>query len=591
MTDQEKADLELSLALIDQAASSEQVTAANVDLKDATHIEVDASLNLTDSKERVTDQMNDLEYSLSEQNRAEKRYLNVLDRRLEIEKKIGLVDYSQIDKDLHRKITEELQARLKAEQEKNKQKEKEDEEEEETDQKRIKSDAEYLKEAEKFHKKRVSMFKKISDAQKNYMQNSSSFTGRLAVGALGKGTSELTSLIDTLTDQVPGMKTAKAAGGFIRDQWRGAREEKRQKDIQRTAGFLKAKDVSADNGEKLKQKDRDKDQKKGTEGILETAGILGKIFGFLKKMSEMMMLMGIFKGIFSLMGGAIAGLGGIISTAFSAALGKLGIPGLIAGLTSVLSGIAGALGLKDIFKTKPTTQPDSKKTTADPKKSPDELEKEKNKKDKPKAEERKPNEKPTKEKPKTETKPSKPSKPGGTSFMKGLAGGALRLVNVAGMTVLAVEGFDALETAAMQSDMSKEQADEVNANRAEAKETYVDSTGHNRELYDKKGNIQFYHNLENDPKKAEENRRRYEFAMDQQGKEYNEEEMKQMIKAVDDQQRAELNKWSGFIQANSGLSASINNTTYNNQTTTKQLTMSPNERTSRNVDSRGGVTR
>ncbi|AIA64964.1 hypothetical protein AVV44_gp165 [Cronobacter phage S13] len=610
MTDQEKADLELSIALIDQAVSSDSVTAANKDLKEAVNIEVDASLDLSSSKvdakkavdsetnvtNKSVDIIDDLNYSRSEQARAEKRYLNVLDRRLDIESKIGLTDYSKIDKELHRKLSEEIAKRIKAEQERNEKQKENDEEQEQEDKKQRKSDADYRREAEAMHKKRQSVFKRISDGHKNYMENSSSFTGRLAAGSLGKGTSELISLIDNVTDQIPGMKVAKSVGGFVRDQWRGSRENKRQNRIEKTAGFLKAKDVGEES-EKAKQKDRDKDQKKGTEGILQTAGILGKIFGFLKKMSEMMMMMGIFKGIFSLMGSALSGLGGIITTAFTAALSSLGLGGLLSGLTAVLTSIAGKLGIKLPSTPKNPTNPNEKKppvSTDAEKNKPSEIEKAKKTETKTPQENKKSPSKVPAEKAtgngmkKAATEAA--TKGAGTALTRGLAAGVRMVAGPAGTTYMLLEAFDAAETATMQRNMSPEEAERINKLREDAHDNYVDSTGLNTEVYDKMGNLQLYRDSENDPRKKAENEKRYRFAMDQQGKEFDQNELNQMVKAVDAANDAEKERYKGYFQANSALQSNIHNTTVNNQTKVNQLVGSPNERTKRDTDSRG-VTR
>lgn len=374
MTDQEKADIELSLAMIDQTIATQSLTKSTNELKSASDMEVDASLDLTDSKEKVMDQMSDLEYSLHEQNRAEKRYLNILSRRLDIEQKIGLVDYSQIDKRLHDKIVAELEKRLKEEQEKNKRDEENNNEEEETDTQQRKTDAEYLREAEKFHKKQKGMFQRISDSHKSYMQNSSSFFGRLAMGALGKGTSELLGAVDSATDMIPGVKTAKRVGGFVKDQWKESKEQKRQNKIEKTAKFLRARDEAPKSETEERQKtENDTQQRKGTEGILGMGTTLGKILEFLKKLGETLMFMGIFKSLFGLIGSAIGGMAGLISKGVTAALTGLGIVGLLKGLstaiTTGLSGLASALKMKIPGLETPDT-PDVDKNKKTPKTTP-----------------------------------------------------------------------------------------------------------------------------------------------------------------------------------------------------------------------------
>ena len=78
--------------------------------------------------------------------------------------------------------------------------------------------------------------------------------------------------------------------------------------------------------------------------------------------------------------------------------------------------------------------------------------------------------------------------------------------------------------------------------------------------------------------------------MDQQGKEFDQNELNQMVKAVDAANDAEKERYKGYFQANSALQSNIHNTTVNNQTKVNQLVGSPNERTKRDTDSRG-VTR
>lgn len=338
MTDKEKAELELSLSLIDQAIATEQTTKSTKDLNDAIDIEVDASLNLTNSKEKITDQMQDLEYSLSEQNKAEKQYLNALDRRLEIERKIGLIDYQQIDKNLHDKIVGELEQRLKREQEKNKSDTESDKKDEDSEKTKRKSESDYLKQAEEMHKKRKGVFQRISEGHKNYMSNSSSLAGRIAMGALGKGTSELMSAIDSATDAIPGGRQVKQVGGFIRDQYREAKERKRQEKIQDTAKFLREKDNRRppETSEEKKQRDN---QKQGTKGIFKLGDKLDGITKFLKGMLETMTFMNILKGVLSFLSNPITLLITAIGTALAVAFKNIDLKKLLTDIRDFIEGV------------------------------------------------------------------------------------------------------------------------------------------------------------------------------------------------------------------------------------------------------------
>lgn len=595
MTDQEKADLELSIALLDQAASSDKVTAANKDLRDATDIEVDASLKLTDSKERVMDQMNDLEYSLSEQNRAEKRYLNDLDRRHEIEKKIGLVDYSQIDKKLHDQIVAELEKRLKAEQEKNKKEEENTNEEEETDEKQRKSDSEYLREAEKYHKKRIGMFKKISDSHKNYMQNSNSFMGRLAMGALGKGTSELLSAIDNATDMIPGAKTAKRVGGFVRDQWRDTREEKRQNKIQNTAKILRARDETpiADAADDTRE---DTERRKSTEGITGMGITLEKILGFIKKLSETMMIMGILKSVMGLMGSAIGGLAGLIKGGVMSAFTALGITGLLTGIsTAITAGIA-RLAMAMGVKLPTSTTPDID--------SPDKTKSEKTKK--------------PSEKPKTKTPKRTPTKTPGKmgrlwNWGKGLFGGEAAAMTSRGtlatigrtattvnpLTVGATAALYSPEVGAGSDDTSKFQDIELKASVAERNrksmlegysKEYKDSYG-KKPLLDDNGEIQLYSNPDNDRDIQFENERRFKIAVDTGSNTNSEKEFRELSNASTELERVKMEKEAATRSAVVNSLGQQNNLTNINNTVnqTKQFGFNPAEYSSRGNYSRGEI--
>lgn len=598
MTDQEKADLELSISLLDQAASSDKVTVANKDLRDATEIEVDASLKLTDSKERVTDQMNDLEYTISEQNRAEKQYLNTLDRRIEIERKIGLVDYSQIDKRLHDKIVDELQKRLKAEEEKNKKNEENNEEEDETDEKQRKSDSEYLREAEKYHKKRIGMFKKVSEMHKNYMQTSNSFMGRMAMGALGKGTSELMSAIDGATDMIPGAKTAKRVGGFVRDQWRDTREGKRQKKIENTAKILRARDETPIS-DKADDNQKKTDSRKSTEGIVGMGLTLERILGFLKKLGEAMMIMGILKSVVGLMGSAISGLAGLISSGVMSALSALGIVGLLKGIsTAITSGIAklaSALGMKlPGMKDSPNMDgPDA---------------------DKDKKTKNKPEGKNSKRTPK---KPPTPSKtPGKMSRLwnwgKGLVGatgeaaasrGALATI---GRTATTINPLTVGATAALYSPAAGEGSDDTTKyqdieHRADVAERnrksilkgysdeYKDSYG-KKPLLNDNGEIQLYPNPNNDSDIQVENERRFKIAVDTGSNTNSEKEFRELSTAATELERVKLEKEAaGRQQLITSMGQQNNMTNINNTVNnTKQFGFSPYEYSSNNY-SRGEI--
>lgn len=594
MTDQEKAALELSIALIDQAIATEDTTAATKNLKDATNMESDASIDLTDSKERVTDQMNDLEYSLHEQNRAEKRYLNVLSRRLEIEKKIGLVDYSQIDKALHDKIVAELEKRLKAEQEKNKKEEEENSEEEETETKRKKSEADYLKEAEKFHKKQIGMFKRIQDSHKNYMQNSNSFLGRLAMGALGKGTSELINVVDSATDMIPGAKTAKRVGGFVRDQWRESKELKRQDKIQKTAGFLRAKDEESEIEER-KQKERDDTSRESKEGIFGIGTKLEKIFVFLKKLGESLMLMGIFRSMIGLVGSAIAGLGGIISKGLTSALTGLGIMGVLKGILGVLTTGISALASKFGIKL-----PDSFGDADVDKKNP-------------------------KPKEKTPTKPNpKPKGPGKFTRIwdatkngaKGLAGfgasalrGGAQLAGRVGAGITgAVSAPVAVGAGAMlysskvgegSDDVSKFQDPNYRAEVAARNKRsmlegydkeYKDSYG-DKPLVDKRGNVYYYPNPDNLEEIKVENERRFHMDTSTGMVENNEKTFNELTSAATALQDAEdANKEAArSATINSiGQQSTVNNIN-NSYKSNSQFGFSPFEYSSKDRYSRGEI--
>lgn len=526
MTDQERADLELSLAMIDQASATQDATKATKDLTDAIDMEVDASLDLTDvktqAKKAIDQELNvskksadisdDLNYSRTEQARIEKNYLNILARRAEIEKKIGLVDYGQISKEIHDKIVAELEEKLRLAQESND----ETEEEDETEKKQRKSDSDYLKEAEKFHKKQKGVFKRISESHQRYMQTSSSFLGRLAMGALGKGASELTSLVDNVTDMVPGAKTAKRVGGFVRDQWRVSKEAKRQRNIQATAKMLRARDEAPSTEGEDRRRDEDRRKRdEGNRGIFSIGETLAKIFTFLKKFAEITMIMGAIKGLFSLVGGALSGLGNIIASGFKTALAAVGIMGVLKSLLGVVKGGLGAIAGKFGI-----SLPDSFTDDAD---------KEKNKNKNRRG--------PRGNRPPPSQGPQKPGffKRLGSYGSKALKGGAA-LATSAGRSIAA--GGANLARAAMtnpltlgaaamvysgdagdSSDMDVDQYNdpEVRAEvarvqkesilKAEA-ENYKDSFG-NKSLVDENGNVQYYPNEEKDPDKTFENERRF----------------------------------------------------------------------------------
>lgn len=573
MTDQEKADIELSLAMIDQTVATQDLTKSTKELRDASDMEVDASLDLTDSKEKVIDQMGDLEYSLSEQNRAEKRYLNMLSNRLDIEKKIGLTDYSQIDKMLHQKLAEELEKRLKEEEERRKQSEENSEEEEETETKQRKTDSEYLREAEKFHQKQKGMFQRISDSHKNYMQTSNSFFGRLAMGALGKGTSELLGAIDNVTDMIPGAKQVKQVGGFVRDQWKGSREMKRQDKILNTAKMLRLKDETpiADNADEQKDEDN---KRKTTEGVTGTFVTLTKILDFLKKLGQSLMFMGIFKSMMGLIGSAVTGMAGLISSGVMTALTSLGIVGLLKGITSAvtngLSGLARAMGLKlPTSVDKPT--PDGKDS-------------------------KKPGPKTT---PKPEPKPKnkmvrawdalkeKGSKlfSGGNKASAGInkgtlgtisrvgagAGMAAEMASPIGWSVLGVQALDKGEEIAAQWGMSDEQKDDINTRRADADNRFKDSTRYNRPLYEKNGDLILYPNENNDKDIRFENERRYNFMMSQKETTGSEKEFLEIQKAADAKKAAEDAKYAQ-MKANYAQQSAISSTNINNNTSINKTT-------------------
>ena len=575
MTDQEKADIELSLAMIDQTVATQDLTKSTKELRDASDMEVDASLDLTDSKEKVIDQMGDLEYSLSEQNRAEKRYLNMLSNRLDIEKKIGLTDYSQIDKMLHQKLAEELEKRLKEEEERRKQSEENSEEEEETETKQRKTDSEYLREAEKFHQKQKGMFQRISDSHKNYMQTSNSFFGRLAMGALGKGTSELLGAIDNVTDMIPGAKQVKQVGGFVRDQWKGSREMKRQDMIQNTAKMLRLKDETpiADNADEQKDEDN---KRKTTEGVTGTFVTLTKILDFLKKLGQSLMFMGIFKSMMGLVGSAVTGMAGLISSGVMTALTSLGIVGLLKGITSAvtsgLSGLARAMGLKL------PTSPDAPDVDKDK----------------------------TKKTPKTEPKktpsPKGPKKPGMFSRVwnatKGLFGagavkaavsrGTLATIGRVGATAAGVAsapvtaGMLAMTpgVAGEGSDRVDDFADpNVRAQVAErnkksmlegyAKE-YKDMYG-DKPLLNEKGNVDYYPNPNNDRDIAAENERRFKMDVNTGLIENTEKEFRELTNAATELEK--VKEENRKQQSNGMISSAIQQSTVNNiNNTTNKVT-------------------
>lgn len=589
MTDQEKADLELSLAMIDQTIATQDLTKSTNELGTATDMEVNASLDLTDSKEKVIDQMSDLEYSLSEQNRAEKRYLNTLSRRLEIEKKIGLVDYSQIDKKLHDKIVEELERRLKEEQKKNENTEENNEEEEETEKRQRKTDSEYLREAEKFHKKQKGVFQRISESHKNYMQNSSSFLGRIAMGALGKGTSELLNLVDSTTDMIPGAKTAKRVGGFVRDQWRDTREQKRQQKIENTAKILRARDEAPPlETEEREEDERDTQQRKGTEGILGMGVTLGKILDFLKKLGESMMIMGILKGFMGMLGGAIGGLGGLISKGVTAALTGLGIVGLLKGITSAIT--AGLGGLASALKMKiPGLDTPDVDVDKDGKKKP---------KTAPKTEPKKPSRmgrlwNATRE---YGSKAGNYVKTNGTSILKSMGRG-IKSLAVNPFTIGATAALYSNEVGAGSDDVSKYQDIEKRAEIAERNKKsmldgyskeYKDSYG-DKPLIDDKGNVYYYPNPTNDRDIQFENERRFKMDVDTGLVENNEKEFRELTNASAEYERVKSEKEAAGRQA---AITSVGNaiTTNNINSTTQQVTpfgFSPFQYSSRDNISRG----
>lgn len=593
MTDQEKSELELSLALIDQAIASEKATKSTKDLTDAVDIETDASLNLTDSKEKVIDKMSDLEYSLTEQNRVEKRYLNQLSNRLDIEKKIGLVDYSQIDKNIHDKIVKELEKRLKEEKEKNKRQEEDNEESEKVEQKRKKSDRDYLKEAEKMHKKQIGVFKRISDGHKSYMQNSSSLVGRVLMGALGKGTSELTSLVDNVTDMIPGARIAKRAAGFVREQYVESKEEKRQKKIAKTAGFLKEKDAK-EEFEKRKTKKRDEVQKKGTDGILFVGKTLTGIQTFLKGMLDKLMILGMLKTLIGVFTNPVVLIGTAVAAALTSVLTKYDLVNtfnkmmdylreLTAAFKRGMYAIASKFGLEDMLppewappkiETPPMTEEDYKRNEEETNRSIRMI----------------PgyNETRTHEEIKTIEALEKVEEVG--KFPKVFE----KVMTTIGNSEVPHE--ESNESTYTKDELFKFEQEDVNSIRHIAEQGGFDDgydTKNSLPLIDDEGHLNLHPNLNNDKKIEAANRERYRFSMESSGMTgmlENEEEFQELQRSADAAKAAEDKKQQGGNLSKTNNITSASNTTINNNSmSNRSFGFSPFDKSSAGTPSRGQI--
>lgn len=593
MTDQEKSELELSLALIDQAIASEKATKSTKDLTDAVDIETDASLNLTDSKEKVIDKMSDLEYSLTEQNRVEKRYLNQLSNRLDIEKKIGLVDYSQIDKSIHEKIVQELEKRLKEEQEKNKHQEKDNEETEEVEQKRKKSERDYLKEAEKMHKKQISVFKRITDGHKSYMQNSSSLVGRVLMGALGKGTSELTSLVDNVTDMIPGARIAKRAAGFVRDQYVESKEEKRQKKIAKTAGFLKEKDAK-EEFEKRKTKKRDDNQKKGTDGILSVGKTLTGIQTFLKGMLDKLMILGMLKTLIGVFTNPVVLIGAAVVAALTTVLTKFDLINtfesimdylrdLTAAFKRGMYAIATKFGLEDMLppewappkvETPPMTDKDYERYAEEDRKAISMI---------PGI-----NETRSHEEIKTMEALEKVEEIGKVPKV------FEKIMTTIGESEVPHE--ESTESTYTKDELFKFEQEDVNSIRHIAEQGEFDDgydTKNSLPLIDDEGHLNLHPNLNGDKKIEAANRERYRFSMESSGMTGmlgNEEEFQELQRSADAAKAAEDRKQQGGnLSKTNNITSASNTTINNNSTSNKSFGFSPYDRSSLGTPSRGQI--
>lgn len=594
MTDKEKAEIELSLSLIDQAIASDNATKSTKDLNDAIDIEVDASLNLTDKKEKVTDQMSDLEYSLSEQNKAEKQYLNALDRRLEIERKIGLVDYEQVDKSLHDKIVNELEQRLKREQEKNKSETESNKKDEDFEKQKRKSESDYLKQAEEMHKKRKGVFQRISEGHKNYMSNSSSLTGRLAMGALGKGSSELLSAIDNATDMIPGGKQVKQVGGFIRDQYREAKERKRQEQIQKTAGFLREKD-SRKPPETSEEKKRNENQKQGTKGIFKLGDKLDGISKFLKGMLETMTFMNVLKGILSFLSNPITLLITAIAGALAVAFKEIDLKKLLTDIRDFIESVQNRIsefittfknGVYKLAKKLGIELPDSWAPldehgniieTPEEAQQREAIEDYNNVPDSgfsfgPKS-----------------VQESNANKEKSSAQFEGNS--LANAVSTASNTTTATEDSNFVrEKQLTDEELLRLDEQQIKSINEEASRLYEDPYDNSVPIIGDDGKIQLHPNPENKEDIKFANERRYQFAMGEiNGTTGSETDFRELQKQADAKREAELNQKASSsvgVQANNATS---NTTINNNSTPNKLFGFSPWQHTSTGTESRGAI--
>lgn len=620
--EQDNQNVENSLALLDQAALLKNANQSMKDLHQATEMEVDASLDLLKSKKELTDAVeletdtsldlsgskeklnkavsteidvtkksvdvsDDLNYTKSEQARLEKVKLDNLARQLEIEKKSGIVDYNRLDSELHQKLAESLQRRL--EQEKIKQKADEEALKRQQESENHQEDADFEDEKieQKIIRQKKSLFKRLVDMT-DY-KKSSSFTGRLAMGAASLGTSELMNLINKGIDQIPGAGAIKATGGFIRDQWVGSRNNKEKQSRFVRQNKTQPEPIRLPESESKKQKADSDNKRKTGEGVTEIGKKVERVITFLKKLSEMMLFMGIFKTLFGMLGSVLSGLGGIIGTALTGALTALGLGGILTSILGVLksglAGIANGLGMKlpkSIFGETESPKKDTPKSKT-PQKTPTTQTK-------------------TDRLAETSKKPPTTSSTGAPKVSEslekkilakrtlkaGVSGASKMVAPIAGV-LTAAEIFDYLETASMQSDLTESERKEVNELR-EKYSSYEDSAGHNRPPVSKNGELNLYPNQNNDPRLEEENQRRYKMVMEDKGLEATEEGFRALQKATDDKQKAEQQRYAGYTQANQNLSSASSVTNVNNSISEgyrRQFGFNPTENSSRDRYSRG----
>lgn len=348
---------------IDVSTSQEKLIKSIKDEIVSTDLITDTNVDIAAQKEAMGRSMGGATKSTDEESKLTDELNDELAKRIKTEEALNaqtpIVDYSDITNKLNESIAKALDDKLKV---------LEDSMKAIQQQKQIND--QFNKQAEKDYASHFGMFKRVTKSLEKTAKTSESGLARMSSKMILGAKNFVAEKVDNFLSEIPIIGRAYKVGKFVRSNMQAAKETRVKKKVRERAGEYRSgkrempKEPQSIFSRIFEKKDKE-DKKKQTDKKnedKEKKSSTEKIISLLGMIQKAMM----FTGIFSLLGSLITGMGSMMSSAI----------GTIAGVGGKLAGLAaGVAALKGIFTGKkpdiPTNKPSSGKQTTKPTTEPD----------------------------------------------------------------------------------------------------------------------------------------------------------------------------------------------------------------------------